>query len=124
MNDINYKYRIVDGDQTGKISHTSVQLNNLLKQVGENSIYDNNVIPTPPAIGGSKNKIKNYIINNKIKFSSDEINVEKIAAKLIEPKKRNIEYVFTIREVNNSKNNVYKLIKNDGKIKKIVFMHN
>jgi hypothetical protein len=124
MNDINYKYRIVDGDQTGKISQTSVQLNNLLKQVGENSIYDNNVIPTPPAIGGSKNKIKNYIINNKIKFSSDEINVEKIAAKLIEPKRRNIEYVFTIREVNNSKNNVYKLIKNDGKIKKIVFMHN
>jgi len=124
MNDINYKYRIVDGDQTTKITQTSVQLNNLLKQAGENSIYDTNVTPTPPAIGGSKNKIKNYIINNKIKFSSDEINIEKIAAKLVEPKRKNIEYIFTIREVNNSKNNVYKLVKNDGKIKKIVFMHN
>jgi len=124
MNDINYKYRIVDGDQTTKITQTSVQLNNLLKQAGENSIYDTNVTPAPPAIGGSKNKIKNYIINNKIKFSSDEINIEKIAAKLVEPKRKNIEYIFTIREVNNSKNNVYKLVKNDGKIKKIVFMHN
>ena len=124
MNDMNYKYRIVDGDQTAKLSQTTVQLNNLLKQSGENSIYDNNVTPTPPAIGGSKNKIKQYIINDKIKFSSEDINVERIAAKLVEPRRNNIEYVFTIREINNNKNNVYKLVKREGKIKRIVFMHN